>query len=137
MSLTRTGFEHAIQPLVDSVAESVRTSIADADATAPDAVVLTGGSSQIPLVQQLVRAAAGNIPVHTTRYSAARGAALLGMPPAATDAPPHRGHDPYGEGVAQCTAGSTRQVPRPHPFPAGISVACQRASAVNRHEYLA
>jgi molecular chaperone DnaK (HSP70) len=80
VSLTRTGFEHAIQPLVDSVAESVRTSIADADATVPDAVVLTGGSSQIPLVQQLVRAAAGNIAVHTTRYGAARGAALLGMP---------------------------------------------------------
>ena len=64
MSLTRAKFEDLIRDLVDSTTKPVRDALKDAGLTAKDIdkVLLVGGSTRIPCVQELVKKELGKEP---------------------------------------------------------------------------
>ena len=64
LSLTRAKFEDLIRDLVDSTAEPVRKALSDAKMTANqiDKVILVGGSTRIPMVQELIKKELGKDP---------------------------------------------------------------------------
>ena len=84
--LTRTAFEDAIRARAEALVETISRALGGVPAAAGlQAVVLTGGCTQIPLLQRLLgRAASG--PLAVARFAAARGAAILAAP-ALSDAP--------------------------------------------------
>ena len=64
MSLTRAKFEELTLPLIETTTKSVRQSLKDAKITANDLdqVLLVGGSTRIPAVQELVKKELGKEP---------------------------------------------------------------------------
>ena len=64
MDITRSKFESLISDLVDSTMEPVRKALKDADLTKNDIdkVILVGGSTRIPMVQDLVKKETGKEP---------------------------------------------------------------------------
>jgi molecular chaperone DnaK len=78
--LTRTAFDDAIRSQSEALVETISRALAGVPAAAGlQAIVLTGGCTQIPLLQRLLaRAASG--PLEVARFAAARGAALLAAP---------------------------------------------------------
>ena len=82
MTLTRAKFEDLIRDLVDSTLEPVRKAIRDAkvDKKDIDKVILVGGSTRIPMVQELVEKELGKKPSHEVNpdEAVAMGAAIQG-----------------------------------------------------------
>ncbi len=82
MSLTRSKFEELIRDLVDSTTKSVRQALKDAGLTTSDIdqVLLVGGSTRIPCVQELVRRELGKEPNRSINPDevVAMGAAIQG-----------------------------------------------------------
>ncbi len=82
MSLTRAKFEDLIRSLVDSTTVSVRQALKDAKLSASDLdqVLLVGGSTRIPMVQELVRKELGKEPNRSINPDevVAMGAAIQG-----------------------------------------------------------
>ena len=64
LSLTRAKFEDLIRDLVDSTLEPVRKALKDAKLSAKDIdkVIVVGGSSRIPMVQELIKKELGKEP---------------------------------------------------------------------------
>ena len=86
VGLTRTAFDDAIRARAEALVETISRALGGVPAAAGlQAIVLTGGCTQIPLLQRLLgRAASG--PLEVARFAAARGAAILAAP-ALSDAP--------------------------------------------------
>lgn len=82
MTLTRSKFEELIRDLVDSTTKSVRQALKDAGITTSDInqVLLVGGSTRIPCVQELVRKELGKEPNRSINPDevVAMGAAIQG-----------------------------------------------------------
>ena len=82
MSLTRSKFEELIRDLVDSTTKSVRQALKDANLSTSDIdqVLLVGGSTRIPCVQELVRRELGKEPNRSINPDevVAMGAAIQG-----------------------------------------------------------
>ena len=82
MKLSRAKFEELIRDLVDSTTKSVRQALRDAKITANDLdqVLLVGGSTRIPAVQELVRRELGKEPNRSINPDevVAMGAAIQG-----------------------------------------------------------
>ncbi len=81
-TLTRAKFESLISDLVDSTLEPVRKALKDAKLTAKDLdkVILVGGSTRIPMVQELVKKELGKEPSKEVNPDevVAMGAAIQG-----------------------------------------------------------
>ena len=81
-TLTRAKFESLISDLVDSTLEPVRKALKDAKLTAKDIdkVILVGGSTRIPMVQELVKKELGKEPSKEVNPDevVAMGAAIQG-----------------------------------------------------------
>ena len=84
--LTRAEFEELIRPDLDRTIEALHRAIGSADTRGrrPDAILLIGGSSRIPLVSQLISAEFGQAPAIDAdpKVAVAEGAARFLMPPA-------------------------------------------------------
>ncbi len=82
MSLTRAKFESLIQDLIDATTKSVRQALRDAKISASDLdqVLLVGGSTRIPAVQELVKRELGKEPNRSINPDevVAMGAAIQG-----------------------------------------------------------
>ncbi len=82
MSITRAKFEDLIRDLVESTLEPVRKALKDAKLKAKDIdkVILVGGSTRIPMVQELVEKELGQKPSHEVNpdEAVAMGAAIQG-----------------------------------------------------------
>ena len=82
MSLTRANFEDLISDLVESTTEPVRKALKDANLSAKDIdkVLLVGGSTRIPCVQELVKKELGKEPSKEVNPDevVAMGAAIQG-----------------------------------------------------------
>lgn len=82
MSLTRAKFEDLISDLVESTTEPVRKALKDANLSAKDIdkVLLVGGSTRIPCVQELVKKELGKEPSKEVNpdEAVAMGAAIQG-----------------------------------------------------------
>ena len=82
MKLSRAKFEELIRDLIDSTTKSVRQALRDAKITANDLdqVLLVGGSTRIPAVQELVRRELGKEPNRSINPDevVAMGAAIQG-----------------------------------------------------------
>ena len=82
MSLTRAKFEELIRDLIDSTTNAVRQALRDAKIKASDLdqVLLVGGSTRIPAVQELVRRELGKEPNRSINPDevVAMGAAIQG-----------------------------------------------------------
>ena len=82
MGLTRSKFEELIRDLVDSTTKSVRQALKDANLSTSDIdqVLLVGGSTRIPCVQELVRRELGKEPNRSINPDevVAMGAAIQG-----------------------------------------------------------
>jgi len=82
MNLTRAKFEDLIRDLVESTLEPVRKALKDAkvDKSKIDKVILVGGSTRIPMVQELVEKELGKKPSHEVNpdEAVAMGAAIQG-----------------------------------------------------------
>ncbi len=82
MNLTRSKFEELIRDLVDSTTKQVRQALKDASLTTSDIdqVLLVGGSTRIPCVQELVRKELGKEPNRSINPDevVAMGAAIQG-----------------------------------------------------------
>jgi len=82
MTLTRAKFEDLIRDLVDSTLEPVRKALKDAKMSKKDIdkVILVGGSTRIPMVQELVEKELGQKPSHEVNpdEAVAMGAAIQG-----------------------------------------------------------
>ena len=82
VTLTRAKFEDLIKDLVDSTLEPVRKALKDADLTAKDIdkVLLVGGSTRVPCVQELVKKELGKEPSKEVNPDevVAMGAAIQG-----------------------------------------------------------
>lgn len=82
LSLTRAKFEELIAPLIESTKVQVRQALKDAKITANDLdqVLLVGGSTRIPAVQELVRRELGKEPNRSINPDevVAMGAAIQG-----------------------------------------------------------
>ncbi len=82
MTLTRAKFEDLISDLVNSTLEPVRKALKDAkmDKKDIDKVILVGGSTRIPMVQELVEKELGQKPSHEVNpdEAVAMGAAIQG-----------------------------------------------------------
>jgi molecular chaperone DnaK len=85
--LTRAEFEEMIRPDLDRTVEAMHRAFGSAEVVASelDAIVLTGGSSRIPLVSQLIVAEFGRVPVSDAdpKVAVALGAALFPAPASA------------------------------------------------------
>jgi actin-like ATPase involved in cell morphogenesis len=94
--ITRAEFEPTIRAALEETVDAMRRTLDHAGVRAADlaAVLLVGGSSQIPLVGELVSNALGRPvavdahPKHTVALGAALAAAASHAPPAAVPAPP-------------------------------------------------
>ncbi|MFN0089951.1 MAG: Hsp70 family protein, partial [Acidimicrobiales bacterium] len=90
--ITRAEFEDMIRPTLVESLGAFRRALAAAGVGPDDltAVLLAGGSSQIPLVGELVREVAPNAATlgADAKYAVCRGAALLAEPGAPSDPPP-------------------------------------------------
>ena len=82
MTITRAKFEELIHDLVESTLEPVRKALKDAKMTKKDIdkVILVGGSTRIPCVQELVEKELGQKPSHEVNpdEAVAMGAAIQG-----------------------------------------------------------
>ena len=82
MTLTKAKFEELIRDLVESTLEPVRKALKDAGMTAKDInkVILVGGSSRIPYIQELVKKELGQEPNKSVNPDevVAMGAAIQG-----------------------------------------------------------
>ena len=82
MNITRAKFEDLISDLVNSTLEPVRKALKDAklDKKDIDKVILVGGSTRIPMVQELVEKELGQKPSHEVNpdEAVAMGAAIQG-----------------------------------------------------------
>ncbi len=82
MTITRAKFEDLIHDLVHSTLEPVRTALKDAKLSSKDIdkVILVGGSTRIPMVQELVEKELGQKPSHEVNpdEAVAMGAAIQG-----------------------------------------------------------
>ena len=82
MEITRAKFEDLIRDLVDSTAKQVRNALKDAKLSKEDIdkVILVGGSTRVPLVQELVRKELGKEPSKEVNPDevVAMGAAIQG-----------------------------------------------------------
>ena len=82
MTITRAKFEDLISDLVNSTLEPVRKALKDAklDKKDIDKVILVGGSTRIPMVQELVEKELGQTPSHEVNpdEAVAIGAAIQG-----------------------------------------------------------
>ena len=82
MTLTRAKFEELIRPLIESTTTAVRQALRDAKLEAKDLdqVLLVGGSTRIPAVQELVRRELGKEPNRSINPDevVAMGAAIQG-----------------------------------------------------------
>ena len=82
MDLTRAKFEEMIRPIINKTLEPVRKALKDADLTANDIdqVVLVGGSTRIPAVQEAVKNELGKEPNRSVNPDevVAMGAAIQG-----------------------------------------------------------
>ncbi len=82
MSLTRAKFESLINDLVQSTLDPVRKALKDAELSKNDIdkVILVGGSTRIPMVQELVEKELGQKPSHEVNpdEAVAMGAAIQG-----------------------------------------------------------
>ena len=82
MTITRAKFEDLIRDLVESTLEPVRKALKDAklDKKDIDKVILVGGSTRIPMVQELVEKELGQKPSHEVNpdEAVAMGAAIQG-----------------------------------------------------------
>ena len=82
MNITRAKFEELISDLVNSTLEPVRKALKDAklDKKDIDKVILVGGSTRIPMVQELVEKELGQKPSHEVNpdEAVAMGAAIQG-----------------------------------------------------------
>lgn len=82
MNLTRAKFEELIKDLVDSTAKPVRDALKEAKMTKDDInkVILVGGSTRIPCVQELVKRELGKVPSKEVNPDevVAMGAAIQG-----------------------------------------------------------
>ena len=82
MTITRAKFEDLIRDLVDSTLEPVRKALKDAKLKPKDIdkVILVGGSTRIPMVQELVEKELGQKPSHEVNpdEAVAMGAAIQG-----------------------------------------------------------
>jgi actin-like ATPase involved in cell morphogenesis len=111
--LTRAEFEPMIQSAISETIEALRRAIERAGVRAEDldAVLLVGGSSQIPLVSQMVSNALGRpvaVDAHP-KHSVAMGAAMVAAStaPTASAAPTADGAAPAGPAAAAPGPGST------------------------------
>ena len=81
-TITRAKFEELVHDLVHSTLEPVRKSLKDAKLTAKDIdkVILVGGSTRIPMVQELIEKELGKKPSHEVNpdEAVAMGAAVQG-----------------------------------------------------------
>ena len=84
--VSRTEFEAAIRPELEVLVGAVVRALRSAP-TPPRALLLTGGSAQIPLLQRLVEAIKDGPEVVTSPHAAARGAAIVGAPLGAAAGP--------------------------------------------------
>jgi molecular chaperone DnaK len=84
--VTRAEFEEMIRPDLYRTIEALRRALASADigGDRPDAILLVGGSSRIPMVSQLISAEFGQAPAIDTdpKTAVAAGAARFLAPPA-------------------------------------------------------
>lgn len=82
MTLTRAKFEELVHDLVESTLDPVRKALKDAkmDKNKIDKVILVGGSTRIPMVQELVEKELGKKPSHEVNpdEAVAMGAAIQG-----------------------------------------------------------
>ena len=82
VTLTRAKFEDLIRDLVESTLKPVRQALSDAKITAKDIdkVLLVGGSTRIPMVQELIKKELGKDPSHEVNPDevVAMGAAIQG-----------------------------------------------------------
>lgn len=80
VGLTRAAFDDAIRARAETLVETISRALGGVPAAVGlQAIVLTGGCTQIPLLQRLLgRAASG--PLEVARFAAARGAAILATP---------------------------------------------------------
>lgn len=82
MTLTRAKFEELIRDLLERTAEPVRSALGDARISPADLdrVLLVGGSTRIPAVQEKVRELTGKMPSQNINPDecVAKGAAILG-----------------------------------------------------------
>lgn len=82
MTITRAKFEDLIRDLVESTLEPVKKALKDAKLKAKDIdkVILVGGSTRIPMVQELVEKELGQKPSHEVNpdEAVAMGAAIQG-----------------------------------------------------------
>ena len=85
--LTRAEFEEMIRPDLDRTVEAMHRAFGSAEVVASelDAIVLTGGSSRIPLVSRLIATEFGRAPASDTdpKLAVAIGAALFPAPASA------------------------------------------------------
>jgi len=82
MTITRAKFEELISDLVESTTDAVRKALSDAKLSKNDIdkVLLVGGSTRIPMVQELVKRELGKEPSHEVNpdEAVAMGAAIQG-----------------------------------------------------------
>ena len=82
MTITRAKFEELVHDLVDSTTDAVRKALSDAKLSKNDIdkVLLVGGSTRIPMVQELVKRELGKEPSHEVNPDEAvsMGAAIQG-----------------------------------------------------------
>lgn len=78
--LTRTAFDDAIRARAETLVEAIGSALGAVPAAVGlQAIVLTGGCTQIPLLQRLLgRVVSG--PLEVARFAAGRGAAILAAP---------------------------------------------------------
>ena len=78
--LTRSAFDDAIRAPAETLVETISRALGGVPTAAGlQAIVLTGGCTQIPLLQRLLgRVVSG--PLEVSRFAAARGAAILATP---------------------------------------------------------
>jgi actin-like ATPase involved in cell morphogenesis len=121
--LTRQEFEDVIRPPVRETVATLKRAISLAGVAPEDlkAIVLAGGSSRIPLVNEMVRSELGRPvvldahPKHTVALGAARVADQRSAPPAAGAAPSASSTSPAGAAAA---VGAAATLPAPPPPPA-------------------
>ena len=117
--LTRAAFDDAIRARAEGLVETISRALGGVRAAAGlRAVVLTGGCTQIPLLQRLLgRAASG--PLVVARFAAARSAAILAAPRSAapttgaTSCPPRAPGPPRPAPGADRSPSTRRAAPRP------------------------
>lgn len=85
VTVTRQEFERAARPLLERTLDSVRKMLADYKGKRPEMLVLTGGSSQMPMVREALLKAfpefEGKVQLYRPSRAIAYGAARFATPP--------------------------------------------------------